>query len=223
MLQEKDSIISRLEVVCPPLTSKDKKKNSIYLHTLVPLLNLKLHLAPPKTLEDWIPPHGFDLAIVVSFGYFIPLLILNNFKTCLNIHPSLLPKYRGASPIQYTILNKDKVCGTSIIELHPTTFDAGRIVNQETFTLSGTEYFQELHDFLAVKSAQLLMNTIKDLDALKIKSVAQIGEVTFAKKITKERGRIDFHLDSSDDIYTRYKAFGSKVLFDSCFIYTRFQ
>lgn len=209
-IKDKQSFITRLEVVCPPLTSKDKKK-SIYLHTLVPKLDLKLHFAPPKSLINWSSPQGFDVAVVVSFGYFIPPSLLNTFTTCLNIHPSLLPKYRGASPIQYTILNKDLQCGTSIIELDPTTFDAGNIVNQKSFPLKGTEHFKELHDFLAKESADLLIDTLKDLDMMIVNSKVQAGDISFAKKIEKGRGKIDFKNCTADQVYVMFKAFGPKV------------
>eukprot|EP00002_Diphylleia_rotans_P009956 TRINITY_DN2031_c0_g1_i1.p1 TRINITY_DN2031_c0_g1~~TRINITY_DN2031_c0_g1_i1.p1 ORF type:complete len:147 (+),score=21.88 TRINITY_DN2031_c0_g1_i1:634-1074(+) len=68
----------------------------------------------PETIE----PGKFDLGVVVSFGYFIPEHILNLFPDgAINVHPSLLPKYRGPAPIYHTILNKDAETGVSIIEV----------------------------------------------------------------------------------------------------------
>jgi methionyl-tRNA formyltransferase len=78
----------------------------------------------------------FNLAVVVSFGYFLPVSILRRFKLgTLNVHPSLLPKYRGSSPIQYSILNRDKSTGISIIDLNPDKFDAGKVLNQTEIVL----------------------------------------------------------------------------------------
>lgn len=69
---------------------------------------------------------------MVSFGYFIPPRIIQQFKYgAINVHPSLLPKYRGAAPIQHTILAGDDETGVTVQELHPEKFDAGRILNQK--------------------------------------------------------------------------------------------
>jgi methionyl-tRNA formyltransferase len=102
----------------------------------------------PPTLANELP---FDLAVVVSFGYFLPAKLIGSFpRGGVNVHPSLLPKcvlreeftiligtltpwddrYRGAAPIQHTLIAGDKETGVSIIELDSKRFDAGRILNQ---------------------------------------------------------------------------------------------
>jgi methionyl-tRNA formyltransferase len=74
---------------------------------------------------------SYDLGVVVSFGYFIPKRIIDAFQQgAINVHPSLLPRFRGASPIQHAIMHGDIETGVSIIELHPHQFDAGRILSQ---------------------------------------------------------------------------------------------
>lgn len=89
--------------------------------------------AQAKTLDDWNVPSNksYDLGVVVSFGYFIPPHIISSFKYgAVNVHPSLLPKYRGAAPIQHAILYGDSQTGVTIQELDDREFDAGRILAQ---------------------------------------------------------------------------------------------
>ena len=74
---------------------------------------------------------GFDLGVVVSFGSLLPACVLNMFKHgIVNVHPSLLPKYRGASPIQYALLNGDDVTGVSVMGLSDGAFDKGPVLAQ---------------------------------------------------------------------------------------------
>jgi methionyl-tRNA formyltransferase len=100
------------------------------------LFNVPVHHTPSKakTLKQWQLPTDkqYDLAVVVSFGYFIPPHIISRFRLgAINVHPSLLPKYRGAAPIQHAILNGDRKTGVTVQELDEREFDAGRILNQK--------------------------------------------------------------------------------------------
>ncbi|KAI8831724.1 formyl transferase, partial [Chytridium lagenaria] len=73
----------------------------------------------------------YDVAVVVSFRYFLPKELIRFFPHgAFNVHPSLLPRYRGAAPLQHTILNRDKEAGVSIMDLDEEKFDAGRILHQ---------------------------------------------------------------------------------------------
>ncbi len=88
---------------------------------------------PQRMESSW----NIDFGIVISFGYFIPKRILSCFpRGIVNLHPSLLPKYRGAAPILHTLVNGDRIGGVSIIELHPERFDAGRILSQVAFPIT---------------------------------------------------------------------------------------
>ncbi len=78
---------------------------------------------------------------------------------CLNIHPSLLPRWRGASPIPYTLLAGDIITGVTIIQMDA-GMDSGPIVSQEKITILPSENAQDLHDRLSVLGAQLLVETI---------------------------------------------------------------
>jgi methionyl-tRNA formyltransferase len=95
--------------------------------------NIPVHYTPSKgrSLAGWNAPTPFDLGVVVSFGYFVTPEILKSLPLgALNVHPSILPLYRGASPIQYTIMNRDKVGGVTVQELDDKAWDAGRILAQ---------------------------------------------------------------------------------------------
>ena len=126
---------------------------------------------PRKAIQawepDWLKRKAFDLAVVVSFGYFLPRHILNHFSLgALNVHPSLLPLYRGSAPIQHAIINGDRETGISIIDLDQSRFDAGRILKQSRFQIPNHEHirYQELHDFLALKGGEDLVDVIQNLE-----------------------------------------------------------
>ena len=90
-----------------------------------------------------MPQTKFDFGVVVSFGYLIPTNIIDSFTIgSINMHPSLLPKYRGSAPIIHTILNNETQTGVSVIELSKNKFDAGKILLQkEHVRLIITIYF----------------------------------------------------------------------------------
>ncbi|KAI8139306.1 formyl transferase, partial [Fennellomyces sp. T-0311] len=103
---------------------------------LAEIYGIPVHHTPAnaKTLDGWkLPGKDYDLGVVVSFGYFVPSEIIHGLKHgAVNVHPSLLPKFRGAAPIQHTILSGDDVTGVTVQELDDKKFDAGRILAQKT-------------------------------------------------------------------------------------------
>lgn len=136
-----------------------------------------------------------DLGIVVAYGEILPQRLLEQFSFgVVNIHPSLLPKYRGSSPIQAAILNQDKETGVTLIKLDD-KMDHGPIVAQTiVHDLSVRDMTAgELHDQLAQIGAQMLITYLPDYVAGKIKLIPQDDNLaTFTKKITKEDGQIDW-------------------------------
>jgi methionyl-tRNA formyltransferase len=149
-----------------------------------------------------------DLLVVVAYGQIIPQDFLNIFpEGCLNVHPSLLPKYRGASPIQNTILNGDTETGVTIM-LMDEKMDHGPILAQSYYQLSGTETNESLHQDLAQSGVPLLITTLKDFLAKKIIPQQQDHEqATFCRIIKKEDGAIDFSdtaLSIKNKIYAFY-------------------
>ncbi|KAK6526938.1 Methionyl-tRNA formyltransferase [Arthrobotrys megalospora] len=106
---------------------KDQRPNPI--RDFAEQKSLTIFALDEAQLKDWEVPGTVDLIIAVSFGLFIPSRILESAKFGgLNVHPSFLPKYWGASPVQHAIINDDKTTGVVVQTLHPKKFDAGRII-----------------------------------------------------------------------------------------------
>jgi len=141
-----------------------------------------------------------DLFIVAAYGLILPLEILNiPHNGCINVHPSLLPKYRGASPIQQTILNGDKKTGTTLI-LMDEKMDHGPIISQEELKEKIEKItYPELSAKLAILSANLLINILPKFLAKKIKIIKQNHkQATFVKRINKSDGKIDWAKSASE-------------------------
>ncbi len=139
-----------------------------------------------------------DLFVVASFGKILPKKILEiPFYGALNVHPSLLPKHRGASPIQGAILNNDKKTGTTII-LMDEIIDHGKIIAQQEYKMKRKETFSSLEKRLAEISADLLIKTVPLWIKKEIKEKKQEEkETSYTKLLTKEDGRIDWHEEAS--------------------------
>jgi methionyl-tRNA formyltransferase len=136
---------------------------------------------------------GSDLIAVVAYGQILPKSILDLPRLgCLNVHTSLLPKYRGAAPIQWAILNDEPETGVTIMKMD-VGMDTGDILAQETTPIDAEDTAQTLHDRLAKMGAELLLRTIPAYTAGKIQSRPQPAEgATYAPKIKKEDGQIDW-------------------------------
>jgi len=134
-----------------------------------------------------------DLIICAAYGQLIPAEILKIPRYgCLNIHPSLLPKYRGPSPIQYAILNGDKETGVTII-LMDEKMDHGEIISNFKFLISKKFTYPELSQKLAEIGVKLLLETIPKWINGEIKAKAQDeSEATYTKILKKEDGKIDW-------------------------------
>jgi methionyl-tRNA formyltransferase len=148
-----------------------------------------------------------DLIVVVAYGQILPPSILALPKHgCLNVHTSLLPKYRGAAPIQSAILNGETETGVTIMKMDA-GLDTGAIVAQARTPILPEDNSQTLHDRLAQLGADLLVQMIPDYVAGKIELKPQPAEgVTYAAKIKKKDGRIDWNLPAQE-ILNRLRAF----------------
>ncbi|CAB4413455.1 unnamed protein product [Rhizophagus irregularis] len=208
-----ETFVKSIEVVVPP----DKKTGRGYKEITSSQVkifaqehDLKIHEAPPKSLEGWKiqTPTNFDIGVVVSFGYFLTPSILESFsKGALNVHPSLLPKYRGASPIQYAILNNDKITGITIQELHHEIFDAGKILRQITHDIPQNSTYITLEYLLATKGAELLIDTLRKFNYYKKNAKEQdASKITKAPKIKKEMSKIKWSQISAQQLEQLYRA-----------------
>jgi methionyl-tRNA formyltransferase len=134
-----------------------------------------------------------ELIAVAAYGQILPKAILDLPRHgCLNVHTSLLPKYRGAAPIQHAILNGDSETGVRIMQMD-VGLDTGDMLAQETTAIQASDNSQTLHDRLAEIGAKLLVKTIPDYVSGKIQPRPQPSEgVTYAGKIKKQDGQIDW-------------------------------
>jgi methionyl-tRNA formyltransferase len=134
-----------------------------------------------------------DLIVVAAYGQILPQAILDLPRFgCLNVHTSLLPKHRGAAPIQWAILEGDALTGVTIMKMDA-GLDTGAILTQQTTPICADDNSQTLHDRLAQLGATLLVQTIRDHVAGKITPRPQPSEgVSYARKITKEDGSLDW-------------------------------
>lgn len=191
-----DKPLGRKQILTPPPIKVLAQKNKIPIFQPEKIENFKSQISNCEP----------DLIIVCAFGQFIPKNILDLPKYgCLNIHPSLLPKYRGPSPIQSAILNREEKTGVSIILLDD-KMDHGPVIANFKLQISNYNY-EELSKKLADLGAQLLIETIPQWINEKIKPVPQNdAEATFTKIIKKEDGKIDWQ-KSAREIENQLQAF----------------
>ncbi len=134
-----------------------------------------------------------DIIIVAAYGFLIPQPILDLPKYgCLNVHASLLPRWRGASPIQQAILHQDKISGISIMQMEA-GLDTGDVLKTADCPIYKKDTSQELHDRLAPLGATTLLETLDLLEEGKLSPLKQDDTLaTYAPKITKANARIDW-------------------------------
>ena len=148
-----------------------------------------------------------ELVIVANYGKIIPQNVLDIPKYgILNVHPSLLPKYRGASPIQYAILNGEKETGVTII-LMDAKVDHGPILAQKKTDIGKNENSSELYERLAILGANLLTDVIPDWIRGEIKLRRQNEkDATYTKRLKREDGKIN-QRKSAKEIEKQIRAF----------------
>lgn len=151
-----------------------------------------------------IPP--CDLAIVVAYGQILSEKIINTPKLgSINVHYSLLPKYRGASPVESAILNGDKETGVSIQKM-VYQMDAGPILAEEKVAIGDDETAPELRKRLIKIGGELLVKTLPNFIEGKITPKEQVGEASHCKKIKKEDGLINLNDDGVKN-YNKFRAY----------------
>ncbi len=147
-----------------------------------------------------------DLFAVVAFMILPRELLAVPRLGCINLHPSLLPKYRGAAPIQWALANGELETGISIIKLSE-VIDGGDIIKQEKFPIFPADTTLTLSERLSKEGARLLCEAVADIERNTVKTVVQnSNKVTPAPKLRKEDGLIDFSLDAIS-IINRIRAF----------------
>jgi len=139
-----------------------------------------------------------DIVVVVSYGQIISKIFLNITKFgFINIHASLLPKWRGAAPIQRAIMNGDKKIGVSIMKIEE-KLDSGPVLASKEIELGQNATHGEIEKTLSVMGANLLVENLKRLERGNSKFIGQVhSEATYAKKIDKGETKINWSLDAT--------------------------
>ena len=144
-------------------------------------------------LREWQP----DVVIVAAFGQILrPHVLVLPAHGCINVHASLLPRWRGASPIQHAIMAGDSESGITLMQMDE-GLDTGPILVQQALPLHVDETAASLHDRLSQLGAELVGQHLDDIIQGRIKATAQDGTLsTYAPLITKEDGRLDWQRSS---------------------------
>ncbi|PYF12105.1 methionyl-tRNA formyltransferase [Rhodobacter viridis] len=138
-----------------------------------------------------------DIAVVVAYGLILPQAILDAPKRgCLNIHASLLPRWRGAAPIHRAIIAGDAETGICIMQMEA-GLDTGPVLLRETLAIGATETTGELHDRLSAMGARMICEALDRLDSLTPAAQPEVG-VTYAAKIDKAEAKIDWSRPASE-------------------------
>lgn len=147
-----------------------------------------------------------DAIAVVAYGKLLPDALLELPRLgCVNVHASLLPKYRGASPIAAAILAGDRETGVVTMRIVP-ELDAGPVYLERRIGIADRDDAASLSERLAREGAELLVETLRGLEAGRISARPQRGEPTFTRPLTREHGRIDWGKTASE-IERRLRAF----------------
>ncbi len=198
LVTQPDKPVGRKQVLTPPHTKAYILENS---------LNIEIY--QPNTLKtedayEYINSFKPDFIVVAAYGQILPKNILD-IAPCINLHASLLPQYRGASPIQSSLLNEDKFAGVTSM-LMEEGLDTGDILGFSYFKLDEEIKVDKLFEKLSNMAAKLTIKTLNNfhnIEPLKQNS----SDTSYAKKIKKQDGLISFSNQSAREIYTKFRAY----------------
>lgn len=163
--------------------------------------NIKVY-QPEKVREpefvEILKAYKPDVMVVVAFGQLLPKTVLDIPKYgCINVHASLLPKYRGAAPIQWAVIDGEKESGVAIQQMDE-GLDTGDLLKVVKVKLAEDETGGSLFDRLEATGAKALTETLREIENGTAVAKKQEGESSYAKKLTKELGKIDFTKTSEE-------------------------
>ncbi|MDN5047124.1 methionyl-tRNA formyltransferase [Aliarcobacter butzleri] len=197
LFTQPDKPVGRKQVLTPPDIKQFCIDNSINIPIFQPE-RLRDNLAAYLVIKELKP----DFIIVAAYGQILPKEILK-LAPCINLHASLLPKYRGASPIQEALLNDDNFTGVTSMFMEE-GLDSGDILALQYLKITSTMEVSEAFSKLSLIAANLTITTLDNFDRLNpIKQ--NESEVSFCKKIKKENGLVDF--SDAKNLFLKYKAY----------------
>ncbi|KAL4613258.1 methionyl-tRNA formyltransferase, mitochondrial [Arapaima gigas] len=195
-----ERIVELLEVVTLPKDIPVRRfalQNNIYVHNWP---NVNSH-------------NRFDVGVVVSFGCLLKEDLIRQFPYgILNVHPSLLPRWRGPAPIFHTVLHGDTISGVTIMQIRPKRFDVGPILNQCLYQIPENSTADQLGQTLGNMGGQLLIETLKTLpERIANRREQSKYGVTFAPKINTAMSWIQWEAQTCDEIGRLFRAIGSRI------------
>ena len=180
----------------PRPAGRGKKQRPCPVHARALALTLDVrHPASLKEAEEQAAFSEFraDAAVVVAYGLLLPQELLDApAHGCLNIHASLLPRWRGAAPIHRAIMAGDRETGICIMQMEA-GLDTGPVLYQETISIAPDETTAALHDRLSDLGARSIVQSLKDLSQLQARPQSSVG-ICYAQKIDKSEAQIDWSL-----------------------------
>jgi len=197
-LYQNGYLISVVYTQPPQKSQRGQKINKSPIQGMSETLNLDfrtpISLKKNKEEYDYLKKLNADIAIVVAYGQIIPKEILNlTKKGFINIHASLLPKWRGAAPIQRSIMNLDKQTGVSIMKINE-KLDTGPVCNSYKLDIKYNDNAEIISEKLSVLAAEKFLDNIDDILENKLEFKEQTHkEATYANKIEKSEGKIDWN------------------------------
>ncbi len=192
-----DAYVGRKKILTPSPIKVIATKNNIPVFT------------PNKLKEEYqtILDYKPDLIVTCAYGKILNKEILDYPKYgCLNIHASILPKYRGSSPMQYAILNGDKKTGVTLMYMDE-GMDTGDIIDILECDINDDDNLENIHDKLSLLGAKILENNLDNIINNKIKRIKQNNDLaTYAPKIEREMEDLSFN-DNVIHVYNKIRAF----------------
>ncbi len=193
VITQPDKPVGRKQVLTPPPVK-----------ILADTLGIKTE--QPENLKNFhLEKDEFDVAVTAQYGLLIPSHVFSETKHgCINVHTSLLPKYRGASPIQSALINGEAETGVTIMVMDA-GMDTGDILSQEKITINPDETYPELDMKLAKIGSTLLMKTLPDyINGKIIPQKQDESKVTVCKKLSRDDGKINWN-NTTEEIYNLYR------------------
>ena len=197
------------------VSGKDKKRNrNKFKPTVVKqyALDNNIEVVTPDSVNtdefiNLLKEKNIDYIVVVAFGQLIKEKLLEEYKNkIINLHPSSLPKYRGSSPVQFSLLNGEKKTHASAM-LIERGMDSGDILNQKEVEIKAEDDFTSLSEKLSKIGSEVILESVLNYDDFIKNRIKQDDDkATFTKKITKEMGKIDFN-QSKEEIINKIRAF----------------
>lgn len=185
-----DKPVGRKQILTSPITKITAQENGIEVY--------QPNSLKTKEVEEIFRKLAPDLIAVVAYGKILPKEILKCPRLgCVNVHASLLPKYRGAAPIQWSVINGEEETGVTTM-LMDEGLDTGDILLKEATQIGKNETSGELFERLSYIGARLLIKTIKGLQADSIVPIKQRGEASYAPMLEKSLSKIDFSKTSKE-------------------------